>query len=1051
MMEMDLDVEMGNGLESAGLARDHKQAVDEWTKFLALCISKRLEPDTFGSFVSVLNSKHPLPPSVVADICLKPHPTNYESLDPRVPRYIHVLTEQRLVDTASIIRALYKYSTSHSQIQAASHATIDDSLSHASLRWKGSYGQEEAIFYRLTKAVGLGTGIRSASDAIAVCKIMAKWMTLFTSAAAAFAQDVMVQLHNTQSRDDMETSRAAFVMLLLGICENQLVFKALGSPFAKVARKLLSESLGSFVPSIMQSASQIAARLEQFRTSTLAGFEPVDKKNEAAKAEMEDLIDSTIGLDNFPVSELSIMNSRAGLYIYLNASLVGRPILDDAVVYSYLHNRYIGDVQTTAIDLILASFDVLANAALRNETQEIAHLLRSYLINKLPLLLATLGQSMFAPVTPQYCITEALGQVDTNVFPTLSAMFDVSNSNNTFTDRVREEFCFACCLQGLIPESAIEGLLGEITYQTLPAGGRYIKERLVGECIADPERIQSLIGELDDMDGNVGAVCQALTEVIARLCNNKETMSLKLLCSQLAKKPLSLDVILLFEKPATILHPLCDLLDKWRYDEDQGEYQPVYEEFGSVLLLVLAFVHRYGLSVADLGARSLDSFVAKLLSNGHLSRPLEELSESEQGHLGGWIQGLFDTESGGLGDELMSSCPPQEFHLLASTLFYQIVLAFSTDRLTEETLKSGIEYLVDTFLLPSLVMAITFLSNHLRTTRGQEPKAVITILQLILITKQGSNEAQTMLSAVVNVVAKPLEHSLRSYQRQDPKSQDIEPLLKAIKDNVRVSRRTAGADNKELEQWTSTANGGLIANVRQTLQGFVHWSVQPGINIMPTNYSHRQILLALKILGPRRLLYAILDEVKSQTDVGSGSVVYDVAVALICAPDVTNIHPLPPPSLPSDPSQHISPTQIRVSLRQMLKWEAEDCKKIQKSDPIMAEHVVRLYRKVEAQLVMPQAPEILQNDLALGLDQNAAASLGDALAAAQGDGLVTEDTSMNLDLGAGAADMNLDLASADATGLDLGDHGLGLGDNDIFGDLGGMDSADLMDGWDSML
>lgn len=179
--------------------------------------------------------------------------------------------------------------------------------------------------------------------------------------------------------------------------------------------------------------------------------------------------------------------------------------------------------------------------------------------------------------------------------------------------------------------------------------------------------------------------------MITRLCASKETISLKHICSQLAKKPLSLDVILLFEKPVNILHPLCDLLDNWRYDEEQGEYQPVYEEFGSILLLVLAFVHRYNLSIADLGIRAPDSFTAKLLSGGHLSRQFEGLSEQEKNQLGGWIQGLFDPESGGLGDELMSSCTPQDLHLLISTLFYQTVLAFSTNRLTEDSLKSGVE------------------------------------------------------------------------------------------------------------------------------------------------------------------------------------------------------------------------------------------------------------------------------------------------------------------------------------------------------------------------
>ncbi len=120
---------------------------------------------------------------------------------------------------------------------------------------------------------------------------------------------------------------------------------------------------------------------------------------------------------------------------------------------------------------------------------------------------------MFAPLTPQYCITEALSQVDTNAFPTLSAMFDDTNNNNTFTDSVRPDFCFACCLHGLIPESSIESLLGEMTYQSLPQDGRQVKEKLVERCIADPERIQELVRAIDNMDGNVGAVCQALIEV----------------------------------------------------------------------------------------------------------------------------------------------------------------------------------------------------------------------------------------------------------------------------------------------------------------------------------------------------------------------------------------------------------------------------------------------------------------------------------------------------------------------------------------------------------
>ncbi len=165
------------------------------------------------------------------------------------------------------------------------------------------------------------------------------------------------------------------------------------------------------------------------------------------------------------------------------------------------------------MDLILAAFDILANATFRNEKAQSATILRSFLINKIPLLLATLSASLFPPLTSEYCITEALSHVDTTAFPTLSSMFDESSVNNMFSDSVRQDFCFACCLHGLIAESSIGNLLGDVPMQSLPAGGRYVKEDLVQQCLSDPERAEGLINELEQMDGNVGAVSQAITEV----------------------------------------------------------------------------------------------------------------------------------------------------------------------------------------------------------------------------------------------------------------------------------------------------------------------------------------------------------------------------------------------------------------------------------------------------------------------------------------------------------------------------------------------------------
>lgn len=312
-----------------------------------------------------------------------------------------------------------------------------------------------------------------------------------------------------------------------------------------------------------------------------------------------------------------------------------------------------------------------------------------------------------------------------------------------------------------------------------------------------------------------------------------------------------------------------------------------------------------------------------------------------------------------------------------------------------------------------------------------------------------------MLSSVLNIIAKPLEHALRTYQRREPKSQEIEPLLRVLKDSLPLSRRTGGADHNELEAWTSMPGGGLGAAIQHTMQGFVQWSLHPAVNVMPTSYTHRQVLVGLRVLTARRVLYLILDEVRREGEGGGGgggnahgpgAIVYDVAAALICAPDATNFPQEPPVDLldGSPPP----PTQRRIGLREALRAEAEDCRKIQKTDPVLAEIVVRLHRRVEAHMAVSEAEAILHGDLVSGLGgleaaaAAAAGSIDDAMVAAAaasagvggpGEG-ITVDT-VGLDLGLGAADMGLAGASSAGGSLDLGRDAGGLFDLDMDGSM----------------
>merc|ERR1712098_356075 len=119
--------------------------------------------------------------------------------------------------------------------------------------------------------------------------------------------------------------------------------------------------------------------------------------------------------------------------------------------------------------------------------------------------------------------------------------------------------------------------------------------------------------------------------------------------------------------------------------------------------------------------------------------------------------------------------PPQDFYLLVPTLFHEIVLGCSTKNLSEDALKGGLEYLVDTFLLPSLVPGITWLACHLWESRG-DGNAVLQILSALITSPtsiSNNTEASQMLNSILNIVAKNLEHSLRWLQRAEPSRQDM--------------------------------------------------------------------------------------------------------------------------------------------------------------------------------------------------------------------------------------------------------------------------------------
>lgn len=772
-------------------------------------------------------------------------------------------------------------------------------------------------------------------------------------------------------------------------------------------------ALEHFASTLSQwSASPISARLQiLLRTPPLA-------------------IANGDGIPNFTFADISafftdlpIVTTRAGLYILLNASLTARPVLDDFVILSHLRARYPSDTQAMLVDLVIASFDALANALHRRDTSHVVLCYRSFIANKVPLLLTSLSVELFPPLTAQYCIQVALGRISIQPFPPLSSDNDGDAINRVLRDCQRD-FLSACQMHHLIGEASIPG--HSIPSSSLPR--RHIKANLIAQCVGSISRAEILIAELDNMHGNTGPISSALVETLQHLCDTKETMSLRTLCNALSRQIALVDIVLQHASLNSFLLPLCGLLNEWTHDEDQSEFQPPYEEFAAILLLVLALVYRYDISTMDLEFIGIHGYVPKLLSGLSKSIPVEDLTHDQDQQLKKWIEGLYATddqgETTGIGDETMSQCPPQAFYLLVPTLFEQSVQACSANYLALNTLKGGLEFLLEPFLLPSLVGGLRWLINHSWQDRG-DTEILLQVLQKLLLPTSISGDAQSMHRTILAIVAAPLAHSLQALSKRMPNRGDIGALIEVLAPYSN-SQRSLKSTRAELQKWTSRPDGGIRRNVTELVDGLIVWSLQADINPVPKSYTHRMLAAAIMMLGVDAVLDAIVEAVQR----GASPAALEVGTALICAP--MSIGLAPATSMSFDGGGPGFSGQRR-SLRQALRLLLDDTKYILEQENEGGQTLIRLGRLVEAQSAVSQVPltmplsNIGTQELMQSIDMTGVDLSGTQLMQPPGDlpDVSTADfaavMSQSMDMSAATVDMNA-MNDVNALQMDLSDN-----------------------------
>lgn len=372
------------------------------------------------------------------------------------------------------------------------------------------------------------------------------------------------------------------------------------------------------------------------------------------------------------VPQMQMTASRAGTVLYLDAMISTARTIDDTIFFNFLAGRHNNDWALMFQDIILASFQVLKRSHDGPRKVLRFHQAKLFLQNKLPSTLATISGSSFGIVSPEQAIASGWDQVKA----------DLSNPELLACGH---RFLHTCSLHHLITSEAAHQLIGD---QDLISGlpkGMYSKDDLIAQVNVNHSRMSKLVDELTRADGSAAAISQAIVETAMAYCQNKDTHSLKDLANAMLRQPESINSLSMFVRPSYWLGSLCTLLDEWRWDDIHGESQPVYEEFGSILLLVIASKRRLHLSISDMGIQ--EGFVARYLNQEGTESPT--LSEDSQKHLGDWIYAMYIAE--GLSDEVTTTCSAQEFYMLVPNLLRQSLLAHEKGKLSLDGLKGGLE------------------------------------------------------------------------------------------------------------------------------------------------------------------------------------------------------------------------------------------------------------------------------------------------------------------------------------------------------------------------
>lgn len=350
----------------------------------------------------------------------------------------------------------------------------------------------------------------------------------------------------------------------------------------------------------------------------------------------------------------------------------------------------------------------------------------------------------------------------------------------------------------------------------------------------------------------------------------------------------------------------------------------------------------------------------------------------------------------------------------------------------------------------------------------QELSVMCAIIKALMKAPTSSSDATAMHNTILSIVSHAFTRCLQTVKQRIPNSaKDLDPVLNFLEPHLTFIQSPLRYDT-EMRNWL-TSQGGIQQAFRYSFNSLTNWSTTIAMNPaqqIPRQYSPRLAFLSTRLAGARSTLRTLVEEVKNQTAFADGTAPLhlDTAAALICADALSSesYHAADTSSPPDQISatgaerpdlntkgdgqflQKIaagSSSSVRMTLASALSTALESAPSLLKTDPAMAETIVRLHRRVNTVLTSAAAT-------ANGTTATTIPGATNSLLAVDATSIALATSNQPIDL----SDVPLDMAgnTAGNSGIDLdadvGMQGLLMGGSDQQSYLGASDDADTFAG-----